>query len=74
MTAIFGGIAALSMLGIDTNEIHAQAEDFYVRKVEFLNPDFIKGVDISTLIAQENSGVKYFDAEGNQQDIFEFFK
>lgn len=33
--------------------------------------DFILGVDVSELIAQENSGVKYFDADGNTADALE---
>ena len=41
-----------------------------VNKIEGLRKDFIMGVDISTIIAQEQSGVVYYDAEGNEQDIF----
>lgn len=31
--------------------------------------DFIAGVDISELAAQENSGVKYYDENGNKADV-----
>ena len=44
-------------------------DDFYVEKVENLPSDFIKGVDISTLIAQEESGVRYYDENGNEKDL-----
>lgn len=74
MATILGGVVTLGMLGFATNKTYAQEADFYVRKVEALTPDFIKGVDVSTLIAQENSGVHYFDTKGNQQDIFDIFK
>lgn len=43
--------------------------DFYVEKVENLPSDFIKGADISTLIAQEESGVRYYDENGNEKDL-----
>ncbi|WP_247951964.1 glycoside hydrolase family 53 protein [Streptococcus oralis] len=44
-------------------------DDFYVEKVENLPSDFIKGADISTLIAQEESGVRYYDENGNEKDL-----
>lgn len=47
-------------------------DDFYVEKVENLPEDFIKGVDISTLIAQEQSGVKYFDLLGQEVDLIPY--
>ncbi|MGX7077190.1 glycosyl hydrolase 53 family protein [Globicatella sanguinis] len=46
--------------------------DFYVEKVEDLPDDFIKGVDISTLIAQEQSGVKYYDLNGKEVDLIDY--
>lgn len=46
--------------------------DFYVEKVEDLPDDFIKGVDISTLIAQEKSGVKYYDLNGKEVDLIDY--
>lgn len=42
----------------------------FVKKVENLRNDFIRGVDISSVIAEEKSGVVYKDAAGNAQDIF----
>ena len=44
-------------------------DDFYVEKVENLPSNFIKGADISTLIAQEESGVRYYDENGNEKDL-----
>lgn len=40
-----------------------------VQKVEELPEDFIMGADVSSLIAQENSGVIYRDFEGHEQDL-----
>ena len=41
----------------------------YVRKVDNLPEDFIFGMDVSSLIAEENSGVKYYDFDGQEQDL-----
>ena len=42
----------------------------YVEPIENLPEDFIRGVDISSIIAQEESGVVYYNEEGQEQDIF----
>ncbi len=41
-----------------------------VNKIPSLSDDFIRGVDISSVIALEQSGVIYKDRDGNPQDIF----
>ena len=41
-----------------------------VRKVDNLPEDFIFGVDVSSVLAEEASGVKYYDFEGNEADLF----
>ena len=43
----------------------------YVEPIENLPEDFIRGVDISSIIAQEESGVVYYNEEGQEQDIFQ---
>ena len=42
----------------------------YVKKVENLSDDFIMGVDLSSVLAEEASGVKYYNFAGEEQDIF----
>ena len=42
----------------------------YVRKVENLPEDFIFGMDISSVLAEEASGVKYYDFNGQETDLF----
>ena len=37
-------------------------------RAEAFPPDFILGVDVSELIAQENSGVVYYDGSGAEAD------
>lgn len=38
-----------------------RAEDLFVKKVEGMNKDFIKGADVSSVIALENSGVTFYN-------------
>ena len=52
----------------------AQAEgasdSLYVKKVENLPEDFIFGMDVSSVLAEEASGVKYYGFDGNETDLF----
>ncbi|MBR6442760.1 MAG: glycosyl hydrolase 53 family protein [Clostridia bacterium] len=47
-----------------------KGSSLYVEKVENLPEDFIFGMDISSVLAEEASGVKYYDFEGNETDLF----
>ena len=42
-----------------------------VHKIDGLPADFINGVDISTVLSEEESGVVYRDFAGNPADIFD---
>lgn len=44
---------------------------FSVEKIGFNNQDFIKGMDVSSVLSLEASGVRFSDADGNERDIFE---
>lgn len=46
------------------------AANIFVKKVDGIPSDFIKGVDISSIISLENSGVKFYNEQGQEQDIF----
>ncbi len=46
----------------------------FVKKVEGIPKDFIKGVDISSVISLENSGVVFYNEKGEVQDIFQTLK
>ena len=48
----------------------SEQADIFVAPVEGLSEDFIKGMDISTVIAQEESGVKYYNEDGEEEDLF----
>ena len=45
-------------------------ESLYVKKVENLPEDFILGMDISSVLAEERSGVVYRGFDGAEQDLF----
>ena len=47
-----------------------ESDSLYVRKVENIGDDFIMGMDASSVIAQEESGVKYYDYNGQEEDVF----
>ena len=46
------------------------SDSLYVKAVEDLPEDFILGMDASSVIAEERSGVKYYNFDGEEQDIF----
>ncbi|WP_242838891.1 glycoside hydrolase family 53 protein [Butyrivibrio sp. AE3003] len=41
--------------------------------IEGLAEDFIFGMDVSSLLVEEKSGVKYYDFDGNEQDALKTF-
>ena len=52
-------------------EITAPVKDSIdVEKIAFSNPDFIRGMDISSVISLENAGVSFKNGAGETQDIF----
>ncbi|WP_325063416.1 glycosyl hydrolase 53 family protein [Gracilibacillus salitolerans] len=44
--------------------------DIFVERVDGLDGDFIKGVDVSGILALEDSGVAFYNEDGQEQDIF----
>ena len=61
-------------LALSAAALPARAEgepsSLYVKKVENLPEDFIFGMDVSSVLAEEASGVKYYDFGGNEADLF----
>ncbi|MHB8130581.1 MAG: glycosyl hydrolase 53 family protein [Mobilitalea sp.] len=78
---IFGALL-LIMLGIfsvyqfilkGNNDVSGNGianSELFVTKIDGLSSDFIKGVDASSIISLENSGVVFYDEKGKEQDIF----
>lgn len=50
--------------------VEPQEAEIVVERVDNIPEDFIKGVDISSIIALEESGVKFYNKQGEEQDIF----
>ncbi len=48
-----------------------QGNELYVEQVEDMPEDFILGMDVSSVISLENSGVTYYNYDGQEQDIFQ---
>lgn len=65
---VITSLISFALLSFNQNGV-ASENEFYIEKVENMPKNFIKGVDISTLIAQEQSGVKYFDENGQEKDL-----
>ena len=51
--------------------ITVTSDSLYVQKVENLPADFIMGMDASCVPALEASGVKYYDFDGTEKDVYE---
>ncbi len=61
---LFSALLLFLLMGV-------QAESaLYVKKAE-LSDDFILGMDVSSVISLENSGVSYADADGVKKDLFQ---
>lgn len=47
-----------------------EESDVYVEPIENISDDFIRGMDSSAVLVLENSGVTYYNYEGEEQDVF----
>ena len=47
-----------------------EGSDIYVKKVDNLAEDFIFGMDASSVLSLEASGVKFYNFDGQEQDVF----
>ena len=52
------------------SEVSLRSETLAVERVDNLPQDFIFGMDASCVPALENSGVRYFDHDGAERDVF----
>ncbi len=48
-----------------------QTGGIYVEPIEGISDDFIRGMDASSVLVEEKSGVKYYNFEGEEQDVFQ---
>ena len=69
LCAVFAPAFAASTKAAD-----AASQKIVVEKVAGLSDDFMRGVDISMIDQIEQSGGKFYNAKGEQQDIFQILK
>ena len=48
-----------------------EVSEVYVEAVPNIADDFIRGIDMSSVLVEENSGVVYYNFEGGEQDVFQ---
>ncbi len=48
----------------------SEESEIFIKPIDGISDDFIRGMDASTVLAEENSGVKYYNFEGEEQDVF----
>ena len=47
-----------------------EESEIYVEPIADISDDFIRGMDASSVLVEENSGVKYYNYDGEEQDVF----
>ena len=70
MVSVLAAVAISFSSIFATQQVDAYASVSGVSKISGLSNDFIRGVDISSLMALEQSGVTYRYKDGNKDDIF----
>ena len=52
-------------------KVEVSSDTLFVKAIPSLPKDFILGMDVSSVLAEEASGVKYYDFAGQERDLFE---
>ena len=47
-----------------------EESEIYIEPIADISDDFIRGMDASSVLVEEKSGVKYYNFEGEEQDVF----
>ena len=63
--------AILLIACFGVSEAETDESGIYVKPIDHLKDDFILGMDVSSVVSLENSGVRYFDETGKEKDLFE---
>lgn len=62
--------AAFTLVSCEYIAPDVTSSSLYVKKVDNLADDFVMGMDASQVLALEASGVKYYDFNGKETDVF----
>ncbi len=66
----WGNLDNFQLVSIDEQTPQPVPADIFVERVEGIAKDFIKGVDVSSILSLEQSGVTFYNEKGQKQDIF----
>lgn len=66
--------SSLSAFAAKAKESEAVSQKILVEKVDGLSDDFMRGVDVSMLYEIEKNGGKYYNASGEEADLFSILK
>ena len=70
MALVLAGAMVCSLCGCGGSST-VKSDTLVVQQVENMPEDFILGMDVSSVLAEEASGVKYYNEDGEEQDLFE---
>lgn len=71
LTTVHSGLSISNASSVEVDK--SVKAGINVKKVEGISEDTIKGVDISSIISLEESGVKFYNFDNKEQDIFKTF-
>lgn len=66
----WGYLDSVSLKSLNATIPDPVEAEIFVKRVDGISEDFIKGVDVSSIISLENSGVTFKNEAGAEQDIF----
>ena len=68
--SVVQGVAPIRVNAAVSSYSQPMESTLTVKKVKGVDENTIKGVDVSSVISLEESGVKFYDFDGEEQDIF----
>ncbi len=63
-------IGEIAVIEKETVTVSASSDSLYVSKIADLSNDFIMGMDASSVPSLEAGGVKYYDYDGTENDVY----
>lgn len=72
MATMVAGMIGIAGCGKYEAKLPTECEDakIFVEKIDGISDDFVKGVDISTIIVEEKNGAKFYTEDGKEEDVF----
>ena len=72
LTIILSILMMLLLCSCNSNHIEKvnSSEEVYIPKIDNISDDFIMGMDLSSIISLENSGVRFYDFDGKKMKAY----